>query len=56
MSKTSSEEKVTYVNQDSVKCEGEAEKIGHPLIYLNFGKSDSLTCPYCSHLFKLNRN
>lgn len=34
-----------------IKCDGEAGPLGHPLIYLNLEKEDSVTCPYCSRYF-----
>lgn len=49
------EEKVTYVSEITVKCEGEGKNLGHPLIYLHFTEGkNSIDCPYCGRVFKLS--
>ncbi len=46
-----------YVNTRLVSCngsrEGNSSVFGHPTSYLNMGKSDNVTCPYCGRNFKL---
>jgi uncharacterized Zn-finger protein len=62
MSNSLGNSEVLYVNTRKVTCNGLKEKSrsdsGHPLIYLEISKSDSVTCPYCSKFFvyKKSRN
>jgi len=46
-----------YVNSKKVSCKGEREGFvsgsGHPTIYLDMGKNESVTCPYCSKFFTI---
>ena len=48
-----------YVNSKKVLCKGEREGSksgsGHPSIYLDMGKNDFVTCPYCSKFFTIKR-
>ncbi|MFV9876194.1 MAG: zinc-finger domain-containing protein [Rickettsiales endosymbiont of Dermacentor nuttalli] len=40
------------VKNKHVKCDGISyNTIGHPLIYLNMGSKNQVTCPYCSRQF-----
>lgn len=34
-----------------VSCNGGGGALGHPLIWLNMGSDDTVTCPYCSRHF-----
>ena len=34
-----------------VSCNGGGGALGHPLIWLNIGEDNSVTCPYCSRHF-----
>lgn len=47
---------IVTTNSKKVSCENtideEGNLIGHPLVYLNLGKNNSVTCPYCSKTFK----
>ena len=44
-----------YVNSKKVSCDGGKGASGHPLVYLNMGKNDSITCPYCSKYFTVRK-
>jgi uncharacterized Zn-finger protein len=44
------DQEIEYVNTRTVQCEGNAAKIGHPLVYLEI-KENEITCPYCSKHF-----
>jgi uncharacterized Zn-finger protein len=49
---------VLYVNSKKVSCQGDrdgSKTLGHPLVYLNMGKSSAVTCPYCSRSFVLKQ-
>ena len=46
------QENIIYVNHRKVKCEDLLGGIGHPLVYLEI-KTEEITCPYCSKIFKL---
>jgi uncharacterized Zn-finger protein len=43
------------VNSKKVSCDGNDDKSKHPLVYLNMGKNDSVTCPYCGKCFTINK-
>ena len=45
---------IIYVDSHRVKCEGEGDATGHPLVYLEI-KAEQITCPYCSRIFKLKK-
>jgi uncharacterized Zn-finger protein len=47
LSETLAENKTTTLSV--VCCDGGAN--GHPAVYLNFGRRNSLQCPYCSRTF-----
>ncbi len=36
-----------------VSCDGNTDIDGHPRVFLTIGESNSVSCPYCSRLFKL---
>jgi len=42
-----------HVTSKKVSCDGGKGVLGHPLVYLNMGKNDSVTCPYCSKSFTI---
>lgn len=50
---------VLHVNSKKVSCQGErgdaGNVSGHPLVYLNMGKNDFVTCPYCSKYFTIKQ-
>lgn len=43
------------VRKEEVSCDGGEGPQGHPLIYLTFGKSDKIDCPYCGKRFVLEK-
>ncbi|MBU6339806.1 MAG: zinc-finger domain-containing protein [Rickettsiales bacterium] len=45
---------VIHIDSKKVSCEGGKGASGHPLVYLNMGKENSVVCPYCSKYFVLN--
>lgn len=45
---------IIYVEDHKVKCQGEEDYSGHPLVYLEL-KEDQAICPYCSKTFKLKK-
>lgn len=50
---------VIFVTTKKVSCGGEksdgSSVSGHPLVYLNMGKNDNITCPYCSRHFTIKQ-
>ena len=50
---------ILLVDSKKISCCG--EKIdgvggdGHPLVYLDMGKEDNITCPYCSKYFTIKK-
>ena len=44
-----------HVNSKKISCEGGSTISGHPLVYLDMGEDDSITCPYCSKFFTINK-
>ena len=50
---------ILYVNFKKVSCqggkEGDPSNSGHPLVYLDMGKEDSVVCPYCSRFFTIKK-
>jgi uncharacterized Zn-finger protein len=46
---------ITHTHSKKVSCGGADQSSGHPFIYLNIGKNDSITCPYCSKTFVLEK-
>lgn len=51
---------ILYTNSKKVACDGSRDGqnsgSGHPLIYLNMGKNDSVICPYCSKCFVIQKS
>lgn len=41
-----------HVDSKKVSCDGLGT---HPLVYLNMGNKDSVTCPYCSKFFTIEK-
>ena len=35
-----------------VSCNGDGGALGHPQIWLTFGKDGKVICPYCSKIFE----
>ncbi len=46
------DQEIILTTSHKVKCEGQKEGAGHPLVYLQITQ-ESVVCPYCSTLFKL---
>ncbi len=48
-----------YSISKKVSCDGAKSdthsSAGHPLVYLDMGKNDSVTCPYCSRFFTVQK-
>ncbi|MBM3632819.1 MAG: zinc-finger domain-containing protein [Alphaproteobacteria bacterium] len=46
---------IIRVESSVVSCDGRktADDLGHPLVYLNMGDEDQVSCPYCSRVFML---
>ena len=42
---------IVHVDSKKVSCDGGKGPSWHPLVYLNMGKNDFVTCPYCSKYF-----
>ncbi len=51
---------ITNVASKKVSCDGVKDNKnhseGHPLVYLNMGKNDFVTCPYCSRYFSFKKS
>ncbi len=55
---------VVVVDSKKVTCDGTnytpvdalSHSSGHPLVYLNMGTKDSVTCPYCSKYFTIKKS
>jgi uncharacterized Zn-finger protein len=50
--------KEIIVKQKKVSCNGkqtptDKSRLGHPKVFLNFGKLTKVICPYCSQIFTL---
>ncbi len=41
-----------HVDSKKVSCDGLQT---HPLVYLNMGNNNSVTCPYCSKFFTIEK-
>jgi uncharacterized Zn-finger protein len=51
MSTKNSPFEVLHVKSKKVSCEGSKGSSTHPLVYLDMGDKDQITCPYCSKYF-----
>lgn len=40
---------------DQVSCDGGGGPLGHPIVWYNFDKSDSVECLYCDRVFVKNK-
>ncbi len=51
---------ILHTNSRKVACDGskdsQGNNMGHPLVYLNMGKNDSVVCPYCSKCFVIQKS
>ena len=51
---------ILHVDSKKISCAGEkSEGIGgdgHPKVYLDMGKNDFVTCPYCSKYFSFKES
>ncbi len=43
-----------HVKSKKVSCDGEIDD--HPLVYLNMGEKDFVTCPYCERYFTIDNS
>jgi len=41
-------------NEKEVSCDGGGGALGHPLVYLPFGKNNRVECYYCGKRFEKN--
>lgn len=46
---------IISVDEKKVKCDG-SNISKHPLVYLQMGNKDHVTCPYCSKYFTTNKD
>ena len=44
---------IIHVKTRSVSCDGGAESLGHPKVYLRI-PGEQIACPYCSRIFILD--
>ena len=42
---------IQYVSEKRVSCGGDGGILSHPVIYMNIGESESVTCGYCNKKF-----
>ncbi len=47
-------EQPVAVETRTVCCDGGGGSLGHPAVYLTFGGSAEIVCPYCSRAFILS--
>ena len=43
----------SYVEQETVACDGGDGALGHPRVFLNMEGKGQVVCPYCGHAFVL---
>lgn len=43
----------TKVDSRNVACDGGADQLGHPRIFLAIDDSNQVACPYCGKIFVL---
>lgn len=41
------------VDSKKVSCDGGSVALGHPVVWLEMGRSDHIDCPYCGRRFVL---
>ena len=46
---------VVSVKTKKISCNGGGGSSAHPLIYLDMGEKNEITCPYCSKKFVLKQ-
>ncbi|MBY0430377.1 MAG: zinc-finger domain-containing protein [Rhodospirillales bacterium] len=44
---------VITVESATIGCDGGGGPLGHPKVYLSFGKTSEVVCPYCNRRYKL---
>lgn len=44
-----------YVAKPKVHCDGGKGSLGHPLVYLELGEKNEISCPYCGKHFVLRK-
>jgi uncharacterized Zn-finger protein len=49
-------EKIEYVTQRTVSCNGDSDIDGHPKVYLEIDQTNEVICPYCSKKFVYKEN
>lgn len=47
------QDNVEMTTQHRVSCNGGGGALGHPLVYLEMGADDQVTCGYCDRVFVL---
>lgn len=45
-----------FISEESFSCNGGGGALGHPKIYLTFGKRADIDCPYCGRHFHHDPN
>lgn len=52
--KEACQQKIVIVSESTVQCPGEDESIwnAHPVIFLTVAPGETVTCPYCSTIYK----
>jgi uncharacterized Zn-finger protein len=50
----SSTDEFTLVDHDRLACDGGADGLGHPRVYLTIGNDGTATCTYCDKKYKLS--
>ncbi len=46
---------IVFITSRKVSCQGTKDSSTHPLVYLNMGEEDNVTCPYCSKCFTFRK-
>ena len=47
------DEQPIRATSSTVACDGGGGPLGHPAVYLKFGREREIVCPYCSRRFVL---
>ena len=46
-------EEIEFTTEHRVSCNGGGGNLGHPIVYLEMGEDDEVTCGYCDKRFIL---